>query len=282
MQSSSLVSLDLFKDLEVAVQLPTVLAKLDEVARESVRSATGDCLCVAYSGGIDSSILATLANQTTESCSLISLGTEGSKDIEEVEQSFRRLKMRIPLFVKKIEKERIKLAAKIVSEMVQVDSISHFEDCVAFYLIAEEVHNLGKCNVIGSANGPDELFCGYDRFRRILQNGTFEDAKEEIGNSLKIADKLRGQVKLITNRFGVRIVEPFLSSKFVKFSHTVPMDLKIAMGDDPLRKRIWRQYGRYLHLPEDVVLKRKSAMQYSMGIHKVILPMVKNQSIDLK
>ncbi len=105
--------------------------------------------------------------------------------------------------------------------------------------------------------------------------------KEEINNSLKLANKLRAQVKLVMDAFGLRTVEPFLNKKFVEFSLDVPIELKIAKGDDILRKRIWREYGRVLGLPEDSVMKRKRAMQYSMGIHKVILPMVKNRRISL-
>ena len=52
-------------------------------------------------------------------------------------------------------------------------------------------------------------------------------------------------------------------------------------GDDRLRKRLWRLYGRTLGLPESIVTKPKKAMQYSMGIHQVVFRMVKREEIDL-
>ncbi len=281
MQSSEIIALDLFKDIQTSEQIPAIISKLNEVARGSVRSSANEGLIIAYSGGIDSSILAILAVQTMRNVVLLSLGAPGSRDVDEIGQNLHNLNLQIPHFLRKIGKDRIEQVAMEVSRIVEVESVSHFEDCVAFYLIAEEVRDLGKGDVIASANGPDELFCGYDRFRRILAEAGYEGVKEEIINSLESANKLRAQVKFIMDGFGLRTVEPFLNNEFVEFSLNVATELKIARGDDTLRKRIWREYGSALGLPGDITMKRKKAMQYSMGIHKVILPMVKNRRIML-
>ncbi|MGI0081556.1 MAG: asparagine synthase-related protein [Nitrososphaerales archaeon] len=279
MQSSNL---DLISDPKDFNGVASIIAELDKVARDSVRKFSTSGLVISYSGGVDSSILAELAYQTgsATSSTLLSVGSLGSRDIRELSVE-TDLTKRFPHVIKEVERDRIQRAAFKVQGIVQVPSLSHFEDCVAFYLIAEETSKLGKADLIASANGPDELFCGYDRFRRILHSEGYESVIREIANALEIAKQLQRQVKIVLGEFGLKPAEPFLSAGFARFALQVPVRLKIFKGNDRLRKRIWRDYGRTLGLPENVVMKEKKAMQYSMGIHGVVLSMVRKNKIRL-
>lgn len=283
MQSSQSGLQDLFACAKDSKAAASIIAGLDKVARDSLRLSSDGALIISYSGGIDSSILAKLAGGTgNESDSvLLSLGAPGSRDINDLRMKGETTKTAIRHVIKEVEREKIEKTALKVSGMVQVSSISHLEDCVAFYLVAEEAQKLSKINVIASANGPDELYCGYDRFRRILDEKGYEAVNEEIKRALQIANDLRRQVRKVVAAFGLRSVEPFLSGEFVDFSLKVPVELKILKENDRLRKRLWREYGRSLSLPDHVVMKEKKAMQYSMGIHNVVLPMVRKNEINL-
>jgi asparagine synthase (glutamine-hydrolysing) len=265
-----------------------LIEELDLVARQSVDRCLDDHGFVLFSGGIDSAILATLVSEKVEpgGWNLFTLGVTGSQDIR---NSIAKAKgplgfSLLPPVVSQVDEAKIVRAATEVKNMIEVHSISHFEDCVAFYAICEEISRLTRKrrNLLLSANGPDELFCGYDRFRRIVDASGYKDVEREIVRALESANILRTQVKRIAECFNTTVVEPFFDSEFVSFcSERIPAELKILKGNDLLRKRIWRNYGRYLGVPKEIAEKPKKAMQYSMGIHKIVLSLLRRERLVL-
>lgn len=266
-----------------------LLEELDFIAKRVVDQCLSDKGFVLYSGGIDSAILATLVMNKVrpKAWGLFTLGVSGSQDTTNLiaESNLWNLLSSFRRIVREIDKERVTAAAKETAKIVNVPSISHFEDCTAFYLICEEINKIaeGKDSILLSANGPDELFCGYDRFRRIVDEGGYKAAELEITRALDLSNILRAQVRLIATHFELAILEPFFQTDFVNFcSKKIPTELKILKNGDMLRKRIWRRYGEYLSIPNEIVTKRKKAMQYSMGIHKSILSLVKRGELTIE
>ena len=72
-----------------------------------------------------------------------------------------------------------------------------------------------------------------------------------------------------------------MNESFRKLGLSIPLEFKILVGNDLLRKRIWRCFGRLLEIPEATVMRRKKAMQFGMGIHPVVLSMVKKGLIKV-
>jgi asparagine synthase (glutamine-hydrolysing) len=269
---------DLLPDSDPS-KIRRLISELDSLARSAVRRAITDGTEIAFSGGIDSSILAVLASTNGSRASLWTVGVEGSVDTRESMPDFPDLLR----FSKIVTRERVRHATQETVKLVNVSTVSHLEDCVAFYLIADELKRSGwKGSTIASANGPDELFCGYDRFRRILDVHGYSSVELEIASALQAAGLLRTKIGTVLNEFGLKSVEPFFDERFVRFcTESIPIEAKITKGEDRLRKRVWRLYGRMLGLPDQIVLRPKKAMQYSMGLHSIVLKMIRHGEIKL-
>jgi asparagine synthase (glutamine-hydrolysing) len=252
---------------------------LEKAAREAVLLVPKNESVLAYSGGIDSSLLASLQEGAGSKSKLLTMGLEKSSDVSSVLRGIQSSGSR-NLIVRPVVRVEVERASKRVSELVHVSTLSHLEDCIAFWLISEYTCTLSHVNYLVSANGPDELFCGYDRFRRILDSTGYDAVEKEISRALDIADDLSRQVKAVVLHFGLGIVEPFLNHKFRSETLKIPLEYKILPGNDLLRKRIWRCLGRSLNLPEEIVMRPKKAMQYGMGIHGIVSAMLKRG--DLK
>jgi len=259
--------------------LNTTIADLEKVAREAVLLVPQYRSVLAYSGGIDSSLLATLEQDAGIKAKLLTLGLEKSSDVSSVSTRVQST-TGADLIIRPLVRDRVERAAEHVSELVDVSSLSHLEDCIAFWLISEHAYALSHVDYLVSANGPDELFCGYDRFRRILDSAGYDAVDKEISRALAIADDLSRQVKSIVSHFALGMVEPFLNQKFRSEAIKIPSEYKILPENDLLRKRIWRCLGRSLNLPEEIVMRPKKAMQYGMGIHGIVSAMIKRG--DLK
>ena len=83
--------------------------------------------------------------------------------------------------------------------------------------------------------------------------------------------KMMKAVNLIASEFGVKILQPLLSEKFIKYAKTIPILEKIHDSDDLYRKHIIRKLAGDVGVPELSCTKRKKALQYGTKIHKSLL-----------
>lgn len=261
--------------------LDSTISRLLEAARDAVQALPERPSVLGYSGGIDSGILASLVAEFGKKVSLLTMGRSSSSDVASVIGK-SKASLQLDSAVAVIERSDVENAAMHVLDFGSVSNLSHFEDCVAFWLIAETASKLGGKECVISANGPDELFCGYDRFRRLLDSSGYESVNEEIRNSLVVAEGLSRRVKMVVSHFGLGIQEPFLTSEFTQMALQIPAQYKILPKNDILRKRIWRCLGRSIGVPEEIVLRPKKAMQYGMGIHGIVNSMMKRGSLRLE
>jgi asparagine synthase (glutamine-hydrolysing) len=266
-----------------------LIEKLGLLAQAAVDKWVEERGFLLYSGGVDSSVLAALVSKRAqpEGWNLFTLGASGSQDIKESNNLLHRSGgidfMQFPRIISEVREDEVLSAVSEIKKRASFRSLSHFEDCVAFYLICNDIRNRTKNSkiLLLSANGPDELFCGYDRFRRMVDSFGYEAVKEEIIRALEAARILREHVKDMASYFNVTIGEPFFDGEFASFCiKEIPVELKILRGNDMLRKRIWRNFALTLGISEYVANRPKKAMQYSMGIHKVVLSLMKQRRLD--
>ncbi len=112
-------TLSLFSDIlepkADSQQVQGILSKLDMVSKLAVNGLVEDGAIVLYSGGIDSSILASLVggNQRSSDCRLFAAGIMGSKDIAEITSARTRaiLNQRLPLMISEIARNKVLGAA---------------------------------------------------------------------------------------------------------------------------------------------------------------------------
>jgi asparagine synthase (glutamine-hydrolysing) len=256
--------------------LDPILSNLNSAVVDAISALADEPAALGFSGGIDSSILAKILGDSRGNVTLLTLGLEKSSDMESAESALLPNSSKFTTSLCSIDRDDIELAAKKISNMVTVSNLSHYEDCMGFWLLAKTARESSEISYLISANGPDELFCGYDRFRRILDSGNYARAENEISVALKMAENLGSQVKKIASEFGYQIYEPLLLEKFRQVAIQIPIEYKILPNNDLLRKRIWRCFGRLVGLPQSIVFKPKKAMQYGMGIHPTTINLLKH------
>jgi asparagine synthase (glutamine-hydrolysing) len=121
-----------------------------------------------------------------------------------------------------------------------------------------------------TANGIDELFCGYNAYREAISKGELS-VLEVMNSKLDNEIKMMKAVNQIASEFNVRIIQPLLSPDFIEFAKTIPISEKIHNSEDVLRKHIIRKLASDVGVPEISYTKRKKALQYGSKIHKALL-----------
>ena len=81
--------------------------------------------------------------------------------------------MNLPHKVLELDIEFFKENANQIFDKIKCNVTSHIENCIGFYYIGRFARANGFRTVL-TANGCDELFCGYDRFRLAYTQGSQE------------------------------------------------------------------------------------------------------------
>jgi asparagine synthase (glutamine-hydrolysing) len=203
---------------------------------------------------------------------LLTVGFESSHDMEYSAVVAGRLQL--PHHTGAISDEEFRRAYRLVDGVVPAGRpLSWRENCIAFHFVAGLAAGLGLERVV-AANGIDELFCGYDSYRRIYNSGEEaigEMIRQKTANEVRMADAMRE----VAGRQGVLVEQPLLGNAFVEFSGTVPLREKITGSDDYLRKHAVRRAAALAGLPPDICLKRKKALQYGTRIHPRLIRMIR-------
>ncbi|MCS5530592.1 MAG: asparagine synthase-related protein, partial [Candidatus Nitrosopelagicus sp.] len=152
---------------------------------------------------------------------------------------------------------------------IKTDNLSWNENSIAFYYVAELAQKNDLKTVV-TANGIDELFCGYNSYREAIETGEDEVTKMMV-EKLKNEGEMMVAINQVTAEFDVRMIQPFLLPNFTEYAKKIPISEKIHGSDDMKRKHIVRELAIDCGVPEVAAQKQKKALQYGSQIHKSLL-----------
>jgi asparagine synthase (glutamine-hydrolysing) len=221
-------------------------------------------VAVAFSGGLDSTLLAKICKDLGFEVTLLTIGFSHSQDIE-----FSKViasKIGLPHHIYTLDEQECYEVLSHVTHIIDCENVSHIENCIAYFHIAKLANRSGFQQVL-TANGCDELFCGYNEYRLVYGRGRRYIAKlmdEKIINELE----LMNEIETVTCEMGIKLKKPFLTEKFISFAKNIDIDQKITGSNDFVRKRILRETALSIGIPEESAMKPKKAIQYGTMIHK--------------
>lgn len=238
---------------------------------QSIKNLQLQKIGIAFSGGVDSSLLAKICKDNGYDSLLLTMGFANSHDVEFSKKIAGSIKVDHDIEI--INEKSFPEVAKKIWDKICVDNISWNENCIAFYYVAKlaKKHNIAK---VVTANGIDELFCGYNAYREIIPAGK-DAVLEMMEEKLKNEIRMMKAVNQVTSAFDVEIVQPFLSPEFVEYARNLPLEHKIIDKDDLVRKHLVRSLAISLGVPAESARALKKAMQYGSEIHKNFLKIKK-------
>ena len=219
---------------------------------------------IAFSGGIDSTLLAMICKNMNIDTTLFTVGFPDSNDIEFSKSISHKINMNHKIL--EIDKGDLAAITKKIKNEISCSNTSHIENCIAFSYIAKLASKNGT-SVVLTANGFDELFCGYNNFRFIFNQGS-DTINKTIESKILNELELTNEIKQVAKEYRVSILQPFLSKGFISVAMKFPIYNKIVSNDDVLRKHIIRKIALSFDLPPEVIFRRKKAIQYGSLIHK--------------
>ena len=241
-----------------------LLSEIQNAIRETISDKK---IGVAFSGGVDSTLVSKICNDLGFDITLLTIGFPNSHDILFAKDVNKHLNYKHEIL--EIDQDFFDEIASKISKKIKTDNLSWNENCIAFYHIAKLAQSLGITTVV-TANGIDELFCGYNAYREAIEVGE-ESVLQLMDSKLENELKMMKAVNEVTSELSVKIIQPLLGEQFIKVAKTIPISEKISGKYDLIRKHIIRKLASEIGVPDISVKKRKKALQYGTLIHKALL-----------
>ncbi len=240
-----------------------MITDLAKALERSTEECLEDKIGIAFSGGLDSTTLATIAKKTSY-VFLFSAGTEKSEDLEYAEKIAKELSLPLEKII--LDEEKILGFYKKIYSFYPA-SLLKIEIGIPIYAVCEAAKRKGS-EAILFGSGSEELFVGYDRYYRYLEEGKDLDSilRKEF-ETLKNNDI--SMVKKIAYKCGLEARFPFYSKKLAELVFQIPLEERIH--EKELKKGILREMGKLFGVPKIALERKKRAAQYGSGVHKIVL-----------
>ena len=226
---------------------------------------------VSFSGGIDSSILISIANEFTE-IKAFNVRMKDSHDFENAKKLANLLG--IDLIEIEPKKDHIPTDIPNITSIAEIIRPMDVSIALGFYYVAKTAkeHNVSTLFVGQLA---DELFGGYARYLRTMSEESPQFVTDMMNSDVHQAyTKNFERDEKITSPF-VDLFVPYASIPLVDFALSCPIESKIDPKNE-IRKVILRSVAKKLNLPDEIIYQTKKAIHFSSGIDKVVKRALKN------
>jgi asparagine synthase (glutamine-hydrolysing) len=264
---------------QVAMQeAAETLQKMLEQAVSRRVSGTKE-VAVAFSGGLDSSVVAFLAKKCEANVHLVHVSLENQPETDEAKKAADALNL--PIQVHLFREEDVERVVPKVVELIEEADPVKASIGVPFYWTAEKTAASGF-KVLLAGQGADELFGGYQRYvNEYLLHGEEAVRKAMFDDVVGIHESNLERDMKICSFHDVELRVPFGSYQIAEFAMSLPTELKIEKRTDTLRKLVLRKAAENMGLPTSVTEKTKKAVQYSTGINNALKKIAKKQKTTI-
>ncbi|HOI18486.1 MAG TPA: asparagine synthase C-terminal domain-containing protein [Candidatus Woesearchaeota archaeon] len=222
-----------------------------------------------FSGGIDSTLIAYLAQKFKRDFVCITIGFTGSHDIE-----FSKIVSKYYGFNHKIIEMNHKKLENIIPLTKQIINDSNYVKVSVgsvFVLGMKYSKSMNHYEHILTGLGSEEIFAGYQRHENAKSineecwNGLFELYHRDLSRDIAIIDYYKKKAIL-----------PFLSKELISLAMKIPQELKIK---NSIKKYCLRKAAVILGLKEEFSFEPKKAAQYGSNIDKEIEKLAKMRKV---
>lgn len=256
------------EDYDRSLGFEEAVEEVSLALRKAVLERSGGKVCVLFSGGLDSTIIASVLRESGVKCRLYCSGFEGSRDVENAVSTGEEIGLEVK--VEYISEEDLLDVLPSVVKAFGRDTLNVELSIPIFFALSAARRDGYRYAMNGT--GADELFGGYSRFISALSEGGYEALHSTLTyylNALPKRDLAREEE--VAGSVGISLRRPFLDVNLVEYAARIPPQYKIAeTREGYVRKYILRKVAERFNVPRSAVERKKVALQYGSGVDKAL------------
>lgn len=220
---------------------------------------------VIFSGGVDSVLIARLAQRLGAEVRCYTSGLAGSADVEQSRLAADALGL--PLEVSELDAGL--LERELPAVLTAIESANHLQVDVAipiFFAVRRAAQD--GIRVMLTGQGADELFAGYPWYPDILEKSGEEGLRESLWNDLSnlYKDTLEREDK-ITMFHSIELRVPYLDPRVIRTATRIAPTLMIRDGQ---LKYLHRKLAERCGVPRSIAWRPKEAAQHGSEVHQTL------------
>ncbi|MDD1721444.1 MAG: asparagine synthase C-terminal domain-containing protein, partial [Euryarchaeota archaeon] len=223
---------------------------------------------VAFSGGLDSSLLCGLITERTEK-NYYTTGLPGSFDVKNAQHAARLLGIRLDVLEFSLT-DIESVLPHVIATIENCDPI-HVALSIPQHVITQRAATDGYKTVV-TGQGADELFAGYRKYQT-LSSAEPRDVNAALAADVhNIAANNLERDSLIAAANSVDLILPYLDPRVVSLGLSIDWTLKLKNG---INKYVLRKAAKQV-IPLELACKQKKAMQYGTGVAAALRRLARN------
>jgi len=220
-------------------------------------------IAIAFSGGVDSTLLAFLCTRLEKTFTLYTVGLEGSKDLDAADSVAHAYGW--PLKKKILKEEELE---NIFKEVIRITK-KHDPVTVGVGAVMYTVMSMADEDVVLTGLGSEEIFAGYERHKGDINaacwDGMIHIWERDITRDIAIAAHFGKEVRL-----------PFMDKDLIAYGMKIDPLLKIK---NEHRKYVLREAAVNLGLKKEFAFRKKYAAQYGSKIDALLEKLAKKRKL---
>lgn len=222
--------------------------------------------CLAFSGGLDSSIIAHLAVRSGKHVDAVTVGYEGCLDFAWAVEAAELLGIRVKKVA--VDDEALREVVAALESRFPARSTMDLAIASIFYVASKNFPG----NFLVTGHGPDELFGGYQKYVNMLERFGVERAARSMKQDIEQLHSTNlERDELASALAGATLLAPYLSKDIYELALSIDPKMKLREIDGGVvRKWVLRKAAERLGLPTRLVERPKKAAQYSSGTQRGI------------
>ena len=256
---------------------PEAIRELAACIKDAVRSYMHDRdhIGIAFSGGIDSSLIAAIAASIDPDIELYTVGMHGSHDINHAQKAATLLGMEDRLRICECTEADIESAIPQVLQVIKTTSPVAAGIGICMYLVSRCAHEHGTGSLL-TGQGADELFAGYKRYEQAFDDGRLDTELEK--DVLTLPAQIRRDVA-VADLCSVKLCLPICNNDVMDIACGIDARLKMQKkGGGYVRKYILRRVSEQ-YLPYKLAWAPKKAAQYGTGVQNALHKMARRKGL---
>jgi asparagine synthase (glutamine-hydrolysing) len=212
---------------------------------------------VLFSGGVDSGLLAWELRGRTR-VSLVTVGVPGSRELATAEAAAAEIGL--PWLGCVVDSR----AVIGVADRIEEDLRPPVTTARVVQLSVSVAVQATTDTEVLCGQGADELFLGYDRYRRMDPSALEVAAESDVR---RLLDDAWPQSVRNATRLARTLAGPYLTPEFVAVARSIPLRDR---APNPRPKELFRLWARHRGVPDSIVDRPKRALQFGSGIDRLV------------